>query len=131
MITVVTNGCFDLVSANHVRLFEYAKSLGDRLIVAVNSDASVRRLKGDGRPINTLSDRMAVLRSIRWVDEVVSFDEDTPAMLYSEILPDVLCKGGDYQGQILAGAQFCAKAVIAPLFFSPHSSEMARRIEQL
>lgn len=94
---VMTNGCFDILHAGHVRYLNQAKSLGDRLIVAVNSDASVRRLKGSERPINSLPHRMTVLSGLSSVDWVVSFSEDTPENLIQAILPDVLVKGGDYQ----------------------------------
>jgi D-beta-D-heptose 7-phosphate kinase/D-beta-D-heptose 1-phosphate adenosyltransferase len=102
---VMTNGCFDFLHAGHVAYLEEAKSLGDRLIVAVNDDESVRRLKGDGRPVNALQDRMAVLAGLAAVDWVVPFTEDTPARLIQKMLPDVLVKGGDYQPQDIAGAK--------------------------
>lgn len=102
---VMTNGCFDFLHAGHVAYLEEAKSLGDRLIVAVNDDESVRRLKGDGRPVNTLQDRMAVLAGLAAVDWVVPFSEDTPARLIQKILPDILVKGGDYQPDDIAGAK--------------------------
>ncbi len=102
---VMTNGCFDFLHAGHVAYLEEAKSLGDRLIVAVNDDDSVRRLKGDGRPVNTLQDRMDVLAGLAAVDWVVPFSEDTPARLIRKILPDVLVKGGDYRPDEIAGAK--------------------------
>ncbi|MEO7385448.1 MAG: bifunctional D-glycero-beta-D-manno-heptose-7-phosphate kinase/D-glycero-beta-D-manno-heptose 1-phosphate adenylyltransferase HldE [Gammaproteobacteria bacterium] len=102
---VMTNGCFDILHAGHVAYLEEAKQRGDRLIVAVNDDASVARLKGDGRPINSLADRMAVLGGLASVDWVVAFGEDTPEALVSEILPDVLVKGGDYRPENIAGAR--------------------------
>jgi D-beta-D-heptose 7-phosphate kinase/D-beta-D-heptose 1-phosphate adenosyltransferase len=106
---VMTNGCFDILHAGHVAYLEEAKSRGDRLLVAVNDDDSVRRLKGAGRPINALADRMAVLAGLASVDWVMPFSEDTPAALISQILPDVLVKGGDYRPEQIAGAE----AVIA------------------
>ena len=102
---VMTNGCFDFLHAGHVAYLEEAKSLGDRLIVAVNDDESVRRLKGDDRPVNALQDRMAVLAGLAAVDWVVSFSEDTPARLIQMMLPDVLVKGGDYRTDDIAGAK--------------------------
>ncbi len=100
---VMTNGCFDILHAGHVAYLEEAKSLGDRLIVAVNDDDSVRRLKGDSRPINALEDRMLVLAGLAAVDWVVPFADDTPAELIVAVLPDVLVKGGDYQPEEIAG----------------------------
>jgi D-beta-D-heptose 7-phosphate kinase/D-beta-D-heptose 1-phosphate adenosyltransferase len=102
---VMTNGCFDVLHAGHVAYLEEAKSLGDRLVVAVNDDDSVRRLKGETRPINALPDRMAVLAGLAAVDWVVSFSEDTPARLIGAVLPDVLVKGGDYRPEEIAGAK--------------------------
>jgi D-beta-D-heptose 7-phosphate kinase/D-beta-D-heptose 1-phosphate adenosyltransferase len=102
---VMTNGCFDILHAGHVAYLEEAKSLGDRLIVAVNDDDSVRRLKGESRPINVLEDRMLVLAGLAAVDWVVPFAEDTPAALITAVLPDVLVKGGDYQPEQIAGGK--------------------------
>ncbi|MAF83985.1 MAG: bifunctional D-glycero-beta-D-manno-heptose-7-phosphate kinase/D-glycero-beta-D-manno-heptose 1-phosphate adenylyltransferase HldE [Gammaproteobacteria bacterium] len=101
---VMTNGCFDILHQGHVAYLEEAKALGDRLLVAVNDDASVTKLKGAGRPINPVSDRMSVLAGLASVDWVVPFSEDTPADLIGEVLPDVLVKGGDYQPEEIAGA---------------------------
>lgn len=102
---VMTNGCFDILHAGHITYLEEAKSLGDRLIVAVNSDASVQLLKGNARPVNKLEDRMKILCALRCVDWVVSFREETPERLITRILPDVLVKGGDYQIPDIAGSQ--------------------------
>lgn len=101
---VMTNGCFDLLHAGHVHYLTEAAALGDRLVVAVNDDASVARLKGEERPINPLIDRMQVLAALRAVDWVVSFAEDTPRELIARVLPDVLVKGGDYRPEEIAGA---------------------------
>ena len=102
---ILTNGCFDVLHAGHVSYLEEAKSLGDRLIVAVNDDDSVRRLKGESRPINALEDRLLVLAGLAAVDWVVPFSEDTPAALIAAVLPDVLVKGGDYKPEEIAGAK--------------------------
>lgn len=101
---VMTNGCFDILHQGHVAYLEEAKAHGDRLLVAVNDDASVARLKGAGRPINPVADRMGVLAGLAAVDWVVPFGEETPADLIAEILPDVLVKGGDYRPEDIAGA---------------------------
>ena len=100
---VMTNGCFDLLHLGHVRYLEEAKKLGDRLIIAVNDDASVKRLKGSGRPLNALQSRMGVLLGLASVDWVVPFSEDTPERLISKLLPDVLVKGADYKVSEIAG----------------------------
>ena len=102
---VMTNGCFDILHAGHVAYLEEAKSLGDRLIVAVNDDDSVRKLKGESRPVNALEDRMAVLAGLAAVDWVVPFSEDTPMRLIQSLLPDILVKGGDYRSDEIAGAK--------------------------
>ncbi|NIA43158.1 MULTISPECIES: bifunctional D-glycero-beta-D-manno-heptose-7-phosphate kinase/D-glycero-beta-D-manno-heptose 1-phosphate adenylyltransferase HldE [Providencia] len=101
---VMTNGCFDILHAGHVSYLANARKLGDRLIVAVNSDASTRRLKGETRPVNPLEQRMAVLGALGAVDWVVPFEEDTPQRLIAEVLPDILVKGGDYQPEDIAGS---------------------------
>jgi len=106
---VMTNGCFDILHPGHLDYLEKARALGDRLVVAVNDDPSVRRLKGDARPINTLATRMRMLSALSCVDWVVPFAEDTPERLYCMLLPDVLVKGGDYtEDQVAGGA--CVKA---------------------
>ncbi len=101
---VFTNGCFDILHAGHVTYLEQARAQGDRLIVGVNDDGSVTRLKGPGRPINSVDRRMAVLAGLGAVDWVVSFAEDTPERLLSEVRPDVLVKGGDYGVDQVVGA---------------------------
>ena len=101
----MTNGCFDILHAGHVAYLAQAAELGDRLIVAVNSDDSVKRLKGEDRPINSLMQRMAVLSALESVDWVVDFGEDTPARLIQQCLPDVLVKGGDYRVEDIAGSE--------------------------
>ena len=106
---IFTNGCFDIIHAGHVRYLEQARNEGDRLIVAVNNDNSVKRLKGDGRPINTVDRRKTVLAGLEAVDWVVSFDEDTPENLLKLIKPDVLVKGGDYSLSQVVGASIVNK----------------------
>lgn len=101
---VFTNGCFDIIHAGHVGYLEQAKELGDRLVLAINGDESVARLKGKGRPINTVERRMTVLAGLEAVDWVVSFDEDTPESLLEQLQPDILVKGGDYGIDGVVGA---------------------------
>jgi len=129
---VMTNGCFDVLHAGHVAYLEEAKSLGDRLIVAINDDDSVRRLKGDPRPINALADRMAVISGLAAVDWVVSFADDTPQAAIQSILPDVLVKGGDYRLDDIIGSKEVLKnggEVRVLAFREGHSS--SRIIERL
>jgi D-beta-D-heptose 7-phosphate kinase / D-beta-D-heptose 1-phosphate adenosyltransferase len=96
-IVVATNGCFDILHPGHVRYLQQARELGDRLVVLVNSDESVRRLKGPTRPVNSLAQRMEMLAALTCVDWVVAFSEDTPQVIIDRLLPDILVKGGDYQ----------------------------------
>ncbi len=103
---VFTNGCFDIIHAGHVDYLEKAKKLGDILIVGLNSDSSVKRLKGENRPINPQEYRKKVLQALKPVDLVIIFDEDTPERLIKEIKPDVLVKGGDYTIETIVGADF-------------------------
>ena len=102
---VMTNGCFDILHAGHVSYLNSAREQGQRLIVAVNSDQSVRGLKGEGRPVNPVDRRMAVLAGLGAVDWVIEFTEETPQRLISEILPDLLVKGGDYKPEEIAGGE--------------------------
>lgn len=101
---VFTNGCFDLLHPGHLEILEKARAMGDVLIVGVNTDESVRRLKGASRPLQNLAGRADILSCIIFVDCVVPFSEDTPLELISELLPDVLVKGGDYSADTVAGA---------------------------
>jgi D-beta-D-heptose 7-phosphate kinase/D-beta-D-heptose 1-phosphate adenosyltransferase len=124
---VMTNGCFDILHAGHVSYLEEAKSLGDHLIVAVNDDASVTRLKGPPRPITPLADRMAVLAGLAAVDWVVPFAGDTPEDVVRRVLPDVLVKGGDWRIDQIAGADtvLAAGGVVRSLAFKPGCSTTA------
>jgi D-beta-D-heptose 7-phosphate kinase/D-beta-D-heptose 1-phosphate adenosyltransferase len=101
---IMTNGCFDLLHIGHITYLQQAKALGDRLIVAVNSDESVKKLKGSSRPINELQSRMSVLAALECVDWVIAFHEETPERLYAQLLPDVIVKGGDYTPEQVAGS---------------------------
>lgn len=116
---VFTNGVFDVLHAGHVDYIIKAKALGDYLIVALNTDSSVSRLKGPSRPINNLADRMKVIAALRCVDCVVSFDEDTPERVIGDIKPDIHVKGGDYSIESLPESKivqaYGGKVVILPL----------------
>ena len=103
---VFTNGCFDIIHAGHVDYLEKAKALGDFLVVGLNSDDSIRRIKGSCRPINPQEYRKKVLEALKPVDLVVIFEEDTPERLIKEIRPDVLVKGGDWKIENIVGADF-------------------------
>ena len=106
---VFTNGCFDIIHIGHVKYLENAKKLGDVLVVALNSDNSVKKLKGKNRPINKLEDRMYLIASLKPVDYVTYFDEDTPYNLIKKIQPDVLVKGGDWKEKDIVGYDIVKK----------------------
>lgn len=131
---VMTNGCFDLLHAGHVRYLAEARALGDRLIVAVNDDESVRRLKGPSRPVVPLADRMDVLAALADIDWVVPFSEDTPARLIEGVLPDVLAKGGDYAPEDIAGGEAVRRAGgeirVLPLLDGRSTSSLIERISK-
>ncbi|MEC9274147.1 MAG: D-glycero-beta-D-manno-heptose 1-phosphate adenylyltransferase [Candidatus Neomarinimicrobiota bacterium] len=101
---VFTNGCYDLIHSGHIDLLSNSKSKGDKLIVGLNSDRSVKKLKGDDRPIQNFDDRAIILDAINSVDMVVGFDDDTPDKIIKELLPNILVKGGDYSIDNVVGA---------------------------
>ena len=103
---VFTNGCFDILHSGHVKYLKLAKELGDILVIGINSDNSIKQLKGDTRPINPLDDRAYVLSSLSVVDYVIAFDDLTPIELISQVLPDILVKGGDYKVDEIVGSGF-------------------------
>jgi D-beta-D-heptose 7-phosphate kinase/D-beta-D-heptose 1-phosphate adenosyltransferase len=134
-VLVAAGGCFDVLHAGHVSMLRAARALGDMLVVCVNSDASVRRLKGAGRPLNPLADRVAVLRALDCVDDVVVFDEDTPQRLLGELRPDIWVKGGDYDGQELPEAAVLRNwgglAVTVPYLDGRSTTRIARAAARL
>lgn len=130
---VMTNGCFDILHKGHVTYLKQARALGNKLIVAVNSDDSVKRLKGPTRPINSLNERMAVLAALGCVDYVVSFDEDTPHRLISHVLPNILVKGGDYKVEEIAGHKEVqangGKVIIIPFVDGCSTTNIVKKIK--
>jgi D-beta-D-heptose 7-phosphate kinase/D-beta-D-heptose 1-phosphate adenosyltransferase len=130
---VFTNGCFDLLHPGHVALLQGAAAKGDVLIVGLNSDDSVRRLKGPSRPVNNERDRAEVLLAVRWVDCVTIFDEDTPIETIRRIRPDVLVKGAEYGSGEIVGEEFLNSyggvTVRFPMRKGHATSELLRRIE--
>lgn len=118
---VFTNGCFDVLHRGHIEYLKKSQQLGTKLIVGLNSDASVRRLKGSSRPINNQDDRRAMLLALRFVDQVEIFEEDTPLELITRINPDIITKGGDYQPEQVVGFALVKQTVIIP-FLNGYSS---------
>ncbi len=104
LTVVFTNGCFDILHRGHVEYLSDAKACGNKLVLALNSDSSVQKLKGDPRPIQNQEDRTVILDALESVDMVVVFDQDTPAEIIQTLLPDVLAKGGDYTPETIVGA---------------------------
>jgi rfaE bifunctional protein nucleotidyltransferase chain/domain len=129
---VFTNGCFDVLHRGHVEYLAAARALGDALVVGLNTDASVRRLKGPGRPVNPQDDRAYVLAGLAAVDAVAFFDDDTPRDLIAALLPDVLVKGGDYTAETVVGAAEVRAAggrvVIAPLVPGRSTTNLIERM---
>ena len=118
---VFTNGCFDILHRGHIEYLKEAAKIGS-LVIGLNSDASVRRLKGETRPINNQEDRKAMLLALRYVDEVIIFDEDTPLDLIKRIDPDVVVKGGDYKpDQVVSGGK---PVIIMPLLDGYSTTKM-------
>lgn len=132
---VFTNGCFDIIHSGHTTYLNQTKELGDVLVIGLNSDESVKRLKGDDRPINNESDRAEVLQSLRSVDIIVIFEEDTPAKLIEEVIPDVLAKGGDYTVDKIVGADFVinngGKVVVIPFVEGKSTTSIIKKINSL
>lgn len=131
---VFTNGCFDLLHSGHIHIFREAKKLGDILIVAVNDDTSVRKIKGFSRPIFPLDERLEILEALEEIDHLVSFSEETPLEVIASLLPDVLVKGGDWRIEEVVGRREVEKAggkvVIIPYLKGYSSSEIIKRIIQ-
>ena len=132
---VFTNGCFDLIHPGHVAYLMQARALGDRLLIGLNSDESVRRLKGAGRPLVDARGRAIVLCSLRCVDGITLFGEETPRKLILRVRPSVLVKGGDYKPEEVAGAsdlpQWGGRLVILPFREGYGTTELIRRIRNL
>jgi D-beta-D-heptose 7-phosphate kinase/D-beta-D-heptose 1-phosphate adenosyltransferase len=131
---VATGGCFDLLHAGHVGLLESARRIGDCLIVCLNSDASVRRLKGAGRPVVGEAERAEVLRALSCVDAVVVFDDDTPVAVLEQLRPDVFVKGGDYGGTAIPEApalqRWSGQTVVVPYLDGHSTSQILEEARQ-
>ena len=129
---VFTNGCFDLLHRGHIHLFTGAKKHGDILLVAVNDDSSVGRLKGPSRPIFPLDERLEILEAIETIDYLVPFSEDTPQKIIASLLPDILIKGGDWKPEEVVGKseveEAGGKVIIVPFLSSYSSSSLIDRI---
>jgi rfaE bifunctional protein nucleotidyltransferase chain/domain len=130
---VFTNGCFDILHLGHVEYLAKAASLGNKLIIGLNSDASVRKLKGSTRPIQDITSRSHILASLGFVDAVVPFEEDTPILLIEMVRPDVLVKGGDWPTEKIAGSEFVqsygGRVISIPLIEGHSTTNIEKRIK--
>ncbi len=127
---VFTNGCFDILHPGHIHLLKQAKQLGDVLMVGINTDASVSRLKGPLRPIRKLEDRMTLLAAVRYVDHVIPFEQDTPLELIKTIRPHIVVKGGDYTRDQVVGHEI-ARVVIVPLLEGYSTTDLIARLKAI
>ncbi len=131
---VFTNGCFDLLHPGHLHTLEQARALGDVLVVGINSDDSVRRLKGDGRPITPERERAEILAALECVDAVVIFEDPTPQSLIATLLPDVLVKGGDWPGDQIVGREEVEAAggrvVSVPVLAGYSTTDILRKVRE-
>ncbi len=128
---VFTNGCFDIVHVGHIKYLEEAKSYGDILIVGINSDNSIKRLKGKNRPINSYEDRAYVIAGLESVDFVIGFDDDTPLSLIEAIKPDVLVKGGDYKNKDVVGSDIAKELKIVEFIDGKSTTNIIKKVQQL
>ncbi len=126
---VFTNGCFDILHRGHVDYLEEARKLGDILVVAVNSDQSIKRIKGDNRPINSESDRASIISKLESVDYVTIFDDDTPEKLIASIRPTILVKGADYKGKEIAGSKYANQVILIDFVEGKSSSNIIEKIK--
>lgn len=127
---VFTNGCFDIIHAGHIKLFEEAKQLGDILIVAINSDSSIRRIKGELRPLIAEKDRAKILSAIRYIDYVTIFNEDTPYKIIKALNPDVLVKGNDYKLNEVVGRNLVKRVVLVPILKGRSTTKIIKKIHE-
>ncbi len=132
---IFTNGCFDVLHVGHVRHLKASRALGDSLIVGLNSDDSVRRLKGDGRPVVGVGPRREMLLSLWCVTDVIVFDNDTPEELITTLAPEVITKGGDYEADDVVGAEFVrsygGQVVILPFHYGCSTTEILRQSSEV
>ncbi len=130
---VFTNGCFDILHPGHIDYLQQAKALGDILVIALNDDASIHRLKGSSRPVNPLRNRCIMLAALKAVDMVISFSEDTPLKLIQSLQPDVLVKGGDYEPDEIIGSEEVrkngGKVIVIPFVDGHSTSALIARIK--
>jgi D-beta-D-heptose 7-phosphate kinase/D-beta-D-heptose 1-phosphate adenosyltransferase len=128
---VFTNGCFDVLHIGHISYLEEAKKLGHILILGLNSDDSIKRLKGNNRPINNLNDRITFLNKLDFIDFIIPFNEDTPLEIIKLIQPDILVKGGDYAIDSIVGREFAKETIILPFVDGKSSTNIINKLNNL
>ena len=128
---VATNGCFDLLHAGHIETLSYAKKQGDKLCVLVNSDESIKQIKGDKRPILSLDKRLQMLASLDMIDYIISFDEQTPENVLRKFMPDVLVKGAEYNNKNIVGSTFIKEIKLAPMVSGFSTSTLIEKIKSI
>lgn len=128
---VFTNGCFDILHRGHVEYLQKAKELGDLLVLGLNSDSSVKRLKGEGRPINNEKDRAIILSALECVDYIIIFNEDTPLELIKNLKPDILVKGGDYKIENVVGREYAKETVLIDFVDGYSTTKIIKNINNI
>lgn len=128
---VFTNGCFDILHSGHIQLFKFCKSQGNIVVLGLNSDASIRRLKGDTRPINPLSIRLDILSSIQYIDYIIVFEEDTPYEVLQLLKPDILVKGGDYNVNAIVGREFAKETILCNFVPDNSTTGIIQKIQKI
>lgn len=128
---VFTNGCFDILHRGHVEYLQKAKELGDLLVLGLNSDSSVKRLKGESRPINNEKDRAIILSALECVDYIIIFNEDTPLELIKNLKPDILVKGGDYKIENVVGREYAKETVLIDFVDGYSTTKIIKNINNI
>jgi len=128
---VFTNGCFDILHVGHVNLLRACRELGGSVIVGLNSDQSIKRLKGSGRPINCEGDRKEILMALRYVDDVIIFEEDTPLNLIKSLMPRYLVKGSDYQINSIVGAEYAQSVILVDLISGRSTTSIIEKLDNI
>lgn len=128
---VFTNGCFDILHRGHVEYLQKAKELGDLLVLGLNSDSSVKRLKGESRPINNEKDRAIILSALECVDYIIIFNEDTPLELIKNLKPDILVKGGDYKIENVVGREYAKETMIIDFVDGYSTTKIIKNINNI
>jgi rfaE bifunctional protein nucleotidyltransferase chain/domain len=131
---VMTNGCFDIIHAGHIKIFKESKKLGDILVVAVNSDRSIKKLKGNSRPFNKIKDRLSVLESIIYIDHILVFNSSTPKNIYQKLKPHIITKGSEYHKSEVVGSLSITKnngkVILIKMLKNRSTSNLAKKINK-